>query len=190
MLQERRFERVGGTKTLESDVRWIAATNRDLATEMLEGRFRADLYHRLAVFPVRMPTLRERREDILPLAQALLTRIARNLGRPRIELTPTAQQWLPQQPWPGNVRELANALERAAILAGNGLLDIPHLSIHPTANSPAAAHENHPRTLEELEREAIEAALLRCAGHRRKAAEELGIGLRTLYEKLKRYGMG
>ena len=108
VLQERRFERVGGTRTLEVDVRWIAATNRDLRAMIDEGRFREDLYHRLAVFPIKLPPLRERRLDLLPLARALLDRIARDLKRSVPRLTPSAVSRLESASWRGNVRELAN----------------------------------------------------------------------------------
>src|SRR5688572_18401075 len=117
VLQERRFERVGGTRTLECDVRWIAATNRDLRAMIDEGTFREDLYHRLAVFPIKLPPLRERKEDIIPLARLLLERAARDLKRPIYKLSPAAEKRLLNATWRGNVRELANVLERAAILA-------------------------------------------------------------------------
>ena len=149
VLQERRFERVGGTRTIQVDVRWLAASNRDLEAKIREGSFREDLYHRLAVFPLTLPPLRERKEDILPLAESLLARICGDLGRPPLRLDDSVGAFLRRAAWPGNVRELANALERAAI------------------------------------REALEAA----GGHRKKAAEILGIGERTLYDKLKQYGI-
>src|SRR5207244_5836093 len=122
VLQERRFERVGGTRTIEVDVRWIAATNRDLQALMSNGGFREDLYHRLAVFPIQLPPLRERREDILPLAETLLARISAELGRPALQLDRPACERILQCAWPGNVRELANALERSAILAEGDVL--------------------------------------------------------------------
>ncbi len=187
VLQERRIERLGGASSVPIDVRWIAATNRDLATQVAQGRFRSDLYHRLAVFPIYLPPLRERREDILPLADALLLRIGRELSKPGLRLTPEAAAWIRAQPWSGNVRELANALERAAILAekleiGSELF-IPHGPGHSAAPASTAT------TLEDLERQAIQEALIRCSGHRKQAAEQLGIGLRTLYDKLKQYGI-
>jgi len=187
VIQERRFQRVGGTRTIESDVRWIAATNRDLHKMMIENRFREDLYHRLAVFPVRLPPLRERRRDILPLAATLLQRIGRQLGCANLELDEKAKKLLLEADWPGNVRELANALERAAILSGGKRITTQHFSIEP-----APVRESQPgevKPLAELEREAIERALALASGNRRVAAERLGIGLRTLYDKLKRYGI-
>jgi len=185
VLQERSFERVGGTRTQSADVRWIAATNRDLAAMRAAGTFREDLYHRLAVFPVRLPPLRERRQDLLPLAGVLLTRIAGELGRPRLELDEGARRLIAAAEWPGNVRELANTLERAAILAGGETISARHLELEP----PAVAAGGPVRTMVELEREALQRALAECGGNRRRAAERLGIGLRTLYEKLKRYDL-
>ncbi|MFP3939973.1 MAG: sigma-54-dependent transcriptional regulator, partial [Thermoanaerobaculia bacterium] len=190
VLQERTFERVGGTRTLEADVRWLAATNRDVEEMLRTGTLRDDLYHRLAVFPVRMPPLRERREDILPLARNLLERIGRELGRPAPRLAPEAERRIREADWPGNIRELANALERAAILAEGGEITPDLLSSGPRPHAAAAGPEAAgPRSLEEIEREAIARALERHGGHRRRAAEELGIGVRTLYDKLKRYGL-
>jgi len=186
VIQERRFQRVGGTRTIEADVRWIAATNRDLHKMMAEGRFREDLYHRLAVFPVRLPSLRERRRDILPLARALLGRIARQVGYANLELDENAEKVLLEADWPGNIRELANALERAAILSAGATITAQHLGVEPPAarESPTGV-----KPLADLEREAIEHALALVGGNRRVAAERLGIGLRTLYDKLKRYGL-
>ncbi|MEM7160481.1 MAG: sigma-54 dependent transcriptional regulator [Myxococcota bacterium] len=194
VIQERCFERVGGTQTLKADVRWVAATNRDLAQMVREGSFREDLYHRLAVFPVRLPPLRERTEDIPALAEVLLHRVAASLGRPRLHLDPQAVTALQASPWPGNVRELANTLERAGILTDDDRIGPEHLVVPgvaaPVAQQvPPAVSTSTPRTLSELEREAIEAALVHCEGNRRRAAEQLGIGVRTLYDKLKRYGL-
>ena len=184
VLQERRFERVGGTRTMEADVRWIAATNRDLEAMATDGRFRADLYHRLAVFPVRLPPLRERRGDIVPLAETLLERIGRELGRPGLRLGAEARQAIADADWPGNVRELANALERAAILA-----DGPELRARDLGTLARARSSSGGGSLSDVERETIARALAEVGGNRRLAAERLGIGLRTLYEKLKRYGL-
>jgi two-component system, NtrC family, response regulator AtoC len=184
VLQERRFERVGGTRTIEVDVRWIAATNRDLDAMVRDGQFREDLFHRLAVFPIRMPPLRERRDDLLPLAETLLTRICANLGRPLLRLDDEARRRILHGAWPGNVRELANALERAAILADGDTLHGTDLGI--TTASP----REEVATMAEIEREAIRRTLDEVGGNRRLAAEKLGIGVRTLYDKLKRYEIG
>jgi len=187
VLQERSFERVGGSRTIEVDVRLVAATNRDLEVEMQTGRFRQDLYHRLAVFPVRLPPLRERPGDVLPLAEHLLARAGRELGRPGLALSEGAQGLLRAHPWPGNVRELGNALERAAIIAGGDRIEAEHLMLGPQLPQAPAALDG---SLKELEREAIRQALIRTDGHRKRAAERLGIGLRTLYDKIKEYGLG
>jgi two-component system, NtrC family, response regulator AtoC len=194
VLQEKRFERVGGSRTLEVDVRWIAATNRDLRAMIDAGTFREDLYHRLAVFPIQLPPLRARKSDILPLAKTLLGRIAADLKCAPPKLTAAAEERIKNATWRGNVRELANALERAAILAEGGTIDEAHLWIDDGgkggapgggAGGPAGAI----KTLVELEKDAILAALAHTAGNRRKAAELLGIGERTLYDKLKKYGV-
>jgi two-component system, NtrC family, response regulator AtoC len=186
VIQERRFERVGGTRTIEVDVRWIAATNRDLLAMMSEGRFREDLYHRLAVFPIHMPALRERPADIIPIARAMLARVATDLKRRRLTLSEAAERKLGAWRWPGNVRELANALERAAILADGETISADDLRLEV---GPASPPSFDLRPLVDLEREAIERALRAVSGNRRRAAELLGIGERTLYDKLKRYGI-
>ncbi len=187
VLQERRFERVGGSRTLEVDVRWIAATNRDLRAMIDAGTFREDLYHRLAVFPIKLPPLRDRRTDLLPIARSLLARIAADQMRQLPILSAAAEQRLLAASWRGNVRELANALERAAILADGNVIEPDHLWIDEPAR-PLASGGVKP--LVELEKDAILAALASVDGTRRRAAELLGIGERTLYDKLKKYGVG
>lgn len=205
VLQERCFERVGGNQTVAVDVRWVAATNRDLETMMDAGGFREDLYHRLAVFPVRLPALRERPEDIVPLANALLERIGPSLGKVGLELTADAGPVLEAARWRGNVRELANTLERAAILSDGATIDAALLTglLHRAPSStvaprPAAARpvqtpaESPPptgQTMAEIEKTAIGEALSRHEGNRKRVAEELGIGVRTLYDKIKRHGL-
>ena len=172
---------------MEADVRWIAATNRSLPEMMEKGAFREDLYHRLAVFPVRVPALRDRREDIGPLAEYLLRRIAANLGKPTLTLSDDARAALVVAAWPGNVRELANVLERSAIMAEGSEIRASDLAwlLDATADVPAV-----PTTVFEIERDAIVRALAATGGNRRRAATRLGIGLRTLYDKLKRHGIG
>jgi two-component system response regulator FlrC len=193
VIQERRFERVGGSRTIEADVRWIAATNRDPDELRAAGALRDDLYHRLAVFPVHLPPLRERPADILPLANTLLRRIGPQLGRAHLELDDDAKQLVQRGTWSGNVRELANALERAAILATGPRIRAsdfaPQNGAVGAKSTDAATPAGHggPRALADLERDAIEAALAATGGNRREAAEQLGIGLRTLYDKLKKY---
>jgi two-component system response regulator FlrC len=190
VLQERAFERVGGTRTLEVDVRWIAATHQDLRAQISAGTFREDLYHRLSVFPVRLPPLRERTGDLLPLAEVLLKRACHELKRPVMKLSEPAQRVLRAGRWTGNIRELANVLERAVILSDGDTIEPHHLLMEPAPRTPAPAIVSEAKTLEDLERHAIERALAEVGGNRREAAERLGIGVRTLYEKLKRYNLG
>jgi two-component system response regulator FlrC len=183
VLQERRLERVGGTRLLEVDVRVIAATNRELSEEMHAGRFREDLFHRLSVFPVRLPPLRERPADIEPLAAHLLQIIDAQVGKPGLRLSESTMRVLRAYAWPGNVRELSNVLERAAILAERFEIGPDDLLL-----SPVAITKPH-GTLKEIEREAIRQALAETGGHRKHAAEKLGIAERTLYDKIKEYGL-
>ncbi len=189
VLQERVFERVGGEQVIAADVRWVAATHRPLESLVAEGAFREDLYHRLAVFPVVLPPLRDRREDIGPLADALLARVAADVRRGPLTLADDARRVLLAAPWPGNVRELANVLERAAILADGATLSAADLDTRTAARAHAEPAGWAP-SMEEAERHAIAAALARHDGNRRDAADHLGIGLRTLYDKLKRYDLG
>ncbi|MFT7521747.1 MAG: two-component system response regulator AtoC [Kiritimatiellia bacterium] len=184
VLQERRFERVGGHQTLQADVRWIAATNRDLTAMIAAGTFREDLYHRLAVFPIVLPALRERTQDIWPLAQLLLTQVSADLGRPGLTLSQDIRTTLHTHPWTGNVRELRNTLERAAIMCDGATIEPDDMFLFGgTATPPQASLP----TLEQAERTLIERTLAHYDGHRKQAAAHLGIGLRTLYDKLKRY---
>jgi two-component system, NtrC family, response regulator AtoC len=195
VLEERSFERVGGTRGVRVDVRWIAATHRPLAAMVAAGTFREDLYHRLAVFPLSVPPLRERPEDILPLAEHLLDKLHRGAPEPRSrapKLSPQARIHLSQAPWPGNVRELRNALERALILLDGDAVEPAHFAPIGLATGDsrgASVPIGGDVSLETLERRAIEAALVGASGNRRLAATRLGIGLRTLYEKLKRYDL-
>jgi two-component system, NtrC family, response regulator AtoC len=185
VLEERRFERVGGSKSIEVDVRWVAATHRDLRAMVEQGAFREDLYHRLAVFPIVYPPLRERREDILPIANSLLAHLASAAGRPPPTLADEAKARIRDGAWPGNVRELRNALERAMILDDGPVLGPENFSAPHAPSDRSGGADEH--SLEALERRAIERALAAVAGNRREAAARLGIGLRTLYDKLKRY---
>lgn len=154
------------------------------------GTFREDLYHRLAVFPIKLPPLRDRPADLLPIARALLVRIAGDLKCAVPVLTKAAEQRLLAASWRGNVRELANALERASILADGAAIDAEHLwldeSAAPAARGPTSQTV---KPLVDLERDAIVAALAQVDGNRRQAAELLGIGERTLYDKIKKYGI-
>ena len=192
VLQDRRYERVGGSRTLEADVRWVAATNRDVDELRAAGKLREDLYHRLAVFPILLPPLRERPADILPLSETLLARIGAAIGRTRLALSAEGRRRIVAAPWPGNVRELANVLERAAILAEGDEIGEEHLELGAEVGMAGAGGNggNGGVTLDEMERVAIEQALVAVGGNRRAAADRLGIGLRTLYDKLKKYRAG
>jgi DNA-binding NtrC family response regulator len=197
VLQERSFERVGASETVSVDVRVIATTNRDLSAEIAAGRFREDLYFRLAVVPVVLPPLRERQGDVLELADHFLTHAAERLDRGPFTLEPAARDLLTQYNWPGNVRELQNIITRACVLnqgepiAAVGLR--PWLQMNGQTEVSASDSEEAEvwptdLTLDEMERRLIVATLQRCDGHRAKAAEALGIGLRTLSGKLRTYG--
>jgi len=186
VIEERNFERVGGTRIIEVDIRLVAATNRDLKKEIEESRFREDLYHRLAVFPIRLPRLKDRPADILPLAENLLVGIGHRLGKPGLVLDQESSRALRVHDWPGNVRELANVLERAAIMSEGAQISVAGLLTTPSEGERHAPDV----TLKELERRAIIRALEATGGHRKNAAMRLGIGLRTLYDKLKEYEIG
>ncbi|MGB5811850.1 MAG: sigma-54 dependent transcriptional regulator [Polyangiales bacterium] len=188
-LEEHTFERVGGTRTLQVNTRWVAATNRDLEVMMRDGTFREDLYHRLAVFPIRLPPLRERRGDIRALSEHLLVRIGEELGRANLVVDDTVATRFEHAAWPGNVRQLRNALERAAILAEGNAIDSSHLWLDDASTSERPATGTI-ETLEAVEKRTIEIALSSVGGNRKKAAAALGIGERTLYDKLKRYDLG
>ncbi|WP_437765191.1 sigma 54-interacting transcriptional regulator [Sorangium sp. So ce281] len=192
-LQERQVRRVGENASRPVDARILAATNRDLAADVAAGRFRRDLYYRLRVIEIRLPPLRERREDILPLARALLGAASRRLDRPVARFTPEAEGALERHGWPGNVRELENAVEHAVALAQGGAADLEDLPDDVRGAAPAGGETGEQpaaRTLEGVERRAILAALERHGGNQARAAAELGIGASTLYRKLRRYARG
>ena len=186
VLQERTFERVGGSRTIDADVRWVAATNRDLGEAMRAGQFREDLYHRLAVFPIQLPPLRERLDALPALVDGLLARIGPRVGRAGLHLADGALERLRGYRWPGNVRELSNALERAAILAGGSAIGAAHLVLGiPGFSQPVGDAV----TLVEAEAEAVRRALAAEGGNRKRSAERLGISERSLYDKLKAHGI-
>ena len=185
LLEDRRFLRVGGAREIVLEARVVAATNADLAARVTEGRFRGDLYYRLAVVELRVPPLRERPEDVLPLARTLLAESARQAGRAGLSLTAAAEAALEAHPWPGNVRELRNRIERAALLAPEAALTPSDL--FPGMAMPEAAA---PQTLAEArdaaERAHIQRVLARCGGRMADAARLLGISRTTLWERAKR----
>ncbi len=192
VLQESEVRRVGESASRKVDARVIAATARDLETEVGEGRFREDLFYRLNVVHIHIPPLRDRREDIDGLVTALLTRVASRSSRP-VRITPEALETARRARWPGNVRELENALERASILSPDGVIDEEALAGAgrriESAGLGAASSAAGPVTLKtavaEAERRAVEAALDAAQGNRREAARILGISLRSLFYKLK-----
>jgi transcriptional regulator with GAF, ATPase, and Fis domain len=191
-LQEREIQRLGGTRTIKVDVRVIAATNRDLAAAMKRNEFREDLYYRLRVFEIRLPPLRERRDDILPLAEAFLADLERTLGRHAAGLSQEAREILLAHDWPGNIRELHNALERAVILCDGGLITGEHLPLGPARQ---AMKEEEPRALPEgtnlevMEKALIERALTQARHNKSKAARLLGLTRAQLYFRLEKYGL-
>jgi transcriptional regulator with PAS, ATPase and Fis domain len=189
VLQERAFERVGGTRTLSVDVRILAATNRDLAKAIKASQFREDLYYRLNVVPVVVPPLRRRPEDILPLAAHFLQHFGARYGKAVQEISPEAAALLRRYPWPGNVRELEHIIERAVILWEKGPLTPEELAVNLMAVASDGAPDEELMTLEELEREYIRRVLRRVRGHKSRAARILGINRKTLLEKRKRYGI-
>ena len=181
VLQEKTFERVGGTRQITVDVRVIAATNRNLKQSVADGKFREDLYYRLNAFPIEIPPLRDRPADIPKLARFFLDKAARNLAKPNLSLSPGAERVLLAYTWPGNVRELENTMERVAILCDEAVEpdDLP-----VTSSGPA-----RPVLFKDIERQAIEDALRGNDGNRTKTARQLGISLRTLQYRLKEYGI-
>ncbi|MDB5413147.1 MAG: sigma-54-dependent Fis family transcriptional regulator [Rubritepida sp.] len=201
-IQEREVDKLGGTHPVKVDVRILAATNRDLPAEVRAGRFREDLYFRLNVVQLRIPPLRERHEDILPLAQHFCARYSAANGLPERALSPLAASRLMTHSWPGNVRELENAMHRAVLLAtgreiGTDAVELAEIHAAPDAEPTAAATKPHGpefaiaalvgRRMEEVERELILETLGRCLGNRTRAAEILGISIRTLRNKLSEY---
>jgi DNA-binding NtrC family response regulator len=189
-LQEREVRRVGENKSRPVEVRVLAATNRDLVSEVNAARFRQDLYYRLRVVEIRVPPLRERREDILPLARTFLQEAAGRARRKVTSLTPAAANQLVRYGWPGNVRELENAIERAVVLADGSRIDLADLPEELSLALPAPYAPGDVRPLDEVERDYILAVLRANAGNKAKAAEQLGIGTATLYRKLKQYEGG
>ena len=189
-IQQREVRRVGENKSRPFDVRVISTTNRDLAHGVAAGHFRQDLYYRLKIVELRVPALRERRDDILPLARVLLANAATRLKRQVSSLSPAAAEQLLRYDWPGNVRELENAMECSVALARGRrveLADLPE-EVRQAFSTPVAG-EGNIRPLNEVERDYIVAALELNRGNQTRTAEQLEIGTATLYRKLKSYGM-
>ena len=193
VLQERQFERVGGTRTVSFDSRIIAATNRDLQRAIIDGQFREDLFYRLNVFTITLPPLRERHEDIPALVDALSTRQARSLGREHHGVSERALIAMQAYGWPGNVRELQNVIERATILAGDGPIDIEHL---PSGMEGRGSQVLLPegdvdfdQELERFERHLILHAYEQCDRVKAATARRLGIDRNRLRYKLDKFGI-
>jgi Nif-specific regulatory protein len=192
VLQEREYQRLGGTRPLKTDVRIVAATNRDLESAMAQGLFREDLYYRLRVFEIRLPALRERRQDIRPLAEAFLEEMGAIVGRKAAGISREAYEALLSYNWPGNVRELRNALERATILCDGGMIALEHLpfglgrTVAPGASAAVPVITMDGAKLKDVERELIVKALQDARNNRSEAARLLGITRSQLYTKIQR----
>jgi DNA-binding NtrC family response regulator len=192
VLQEREFERLGGTRTVKVDVRLLAATNRDLRAALEQGTFREDLYYRLNVVPIDIAPLRERKEDIPDLASLFLVRFAKDSGREIRGLTPAAVQILRDHYWPGNVRELQNVIERACALATSPQLDVGDIQLDSPRNRPSAAGDRFlpdGMTLDQWEDEMIREALKRANGNKSQAARLLGLSRNALRYRLSKIGI-
>jgi transcriptional regulator with PAS, ATPase and Fis domain len=198
VLQEREFQRVGGSKVLKADVRIVAATNRDPRAAIASGAFREDLYYRLGVFEIHLAPLRERPEDILVLAEAFLDEVGQTIGRPAAGLSEAAREQLLVHAWPGNVRELRNAIERAVILCQGGLVTREHLPLtvaRPVEQRVAIAapvSQEFPVegvALDDVERDLLQKAMAKAGHNKSKAAKLLGLSRGQLYSLLRRHGL-
>lgn len=193
VLQEKEIERVGGSKTLKMDVRVIAATNRDLQKEIAEGRFRMDLYYRLNVFPLTLPPLRERKEDIPVLADYFMRRYAKECGKNIKNIAPPAMEKLLRYEWPGNIRELENQVERAVLMTNEPFITDFDLPVTQTPEKPTQARDAvRPKTIDENERDHIISVLRSCNGKisgEGGAAEILQINVSTLNSRIKKHGI-
>ncbi|MGH7409300.1 MAG: sigma-54 interaction domain-containing protein, partial [Candidatus Methylomirabilales bacterium] len=199
VLQEREFDRLGGTTTLKADVRLVAATNRDLERAVEAGQFRADLYYRLNVFSVHLPPLRERGEDVLLLAEHFVRELGLRLGKGEAGLSREAREALLAHPWPGNIRELQNALERALIMTDGRLISAADLGLIPprdrdgagvgggqAAGTPAQGFGG---SLADWEKQIVVDVLEKAKGNKSRAARLLGLTRSQLYTRLKRFDL-
>lgn len=188
VIQEREVRRVGENRARSVDVRLLAATHRDLKEEVEAGRFRQDLYYRLKVIEIRIPPLRDRKDDILPLARHFLEKLAQRFGRQEITgFSPEAADTLLRYAWPGNVRELENAVEHAMVLSEGPRVQLLDLPQDVRASGTSERPQSGPQTLAQMEKTAILAAMAANNGNQNQTARELGIGTATLYRKLKKY---
>ncbi|MGB6265722.1 MAG: sigma-54 dependent transcriptional regulator [Candidatus Acidiferrales bacterium] len=192
VIQEKEFERLGGTKTLKVDVRLVAATNRDLRAALEDGTFREDLYYRLNVVAIDIPPLRDHKEDIPALTKTFIERYAREAQKPVTAITPAAMKLLMDFHWPGNVRELQNAIERGVTLSSGATLDVADIHLDPPARSAASAAAGSlppGMTLDQWEDEAIREALRRAGGNKSQAARALGLSRNALRYRLSKIGV-
>jgi transcriptional regulator with PAS, ATPase and Fis domain len=191
VLQERELLRVGGTEPVVVDVRFIAATNRDLQESVANGRFRADLFFRLNVVNLALPPLRDRRDDVPLLAFYFLKKFAQTMGKPVADITPDALRLLNRYDYPGNVRELANLIERGVALARGELLELAHLpeSLRSLTLRIATPVSSELQSLEKNEAAYIAQVLEHTGGNRNQAADILGIDRVSLWRRIKRYGL-
>ncbi len=185
VIETKRFTRLGGTQEITSDFRLVCATNRDLQKLVEEGQFREDLYYRINVFTIHVPPLRERREDILPLAKHFIEKYARAMGKPVKRISPEAEEMLIGYRWPGNVRELENAIERAMVVGKDAAIQPHDLPLHLEGN----ATDPSERSLAAMEKDHIERVLTEMDGNVTRSAKVLGIDRATLYNKIKKYGL-
>ncbi len=194
VLQESEFERVGGTKTIKVDVRIIAASNKDLQKETEKGNFREDLFYRLNVFPIILPPLRERPEDILPLARYFLSVFCKEMNKDIVDLSPEAERIICSNEWKGNVRELKNVIERAVILCDSSYIlpqniNLTYDRLNDEVEPTATLHKVIESTVKSVEKTKIQTALMQSRGNKTKAAELLGISYKTLLTKIKEYNI-
>ncbi|MCI1709598.1 MAG: sigma-54 dependent transcriptional regulator [Chiayiivirga sp.] len=190
VLEDGELERLGSSRTLKVDVRLVSATNADLGADVARGAFRKDLLFRLNTVEIRLPPLRERREDIAPMARAFLARCAGRYQREGMEFSPSALQVLERYPWPGNVRELSHVIERAVLMAGSSRIEQLDFSLQPAETVlPAAPGAVAAQTLEQAEQAMVRNALDQCGGNIQKTAELLGLSRAALYRRLEKYGI-
>lgn len=191
-LQEKEFQRVGGDRTLTSDVRIVSATNRNIRQEIKKGRFREDLFYRINVVTMEIPPLRDRKEDILGLADFFLKRFAHSNGKGGLKISPEAMGYLVRYAYPGNVRELENIVERAVVICQDSVIgpkDLPFRDNNPLPSQSLPGKGTLKENLENLEFRLVAQALDTCGGHQTRAAQQLGISERMLRYKLKKYGI-
>lgn len=199
LLQERTFTRVGGNELISSDIRFVAATNRDIQEEVKRGNFREDLYYRLNVVPITIPPLKDRIEDVPLLAKHFLDKFSAKNEKIFVDIEPEAVECLLSYDWPGNVRELENVVERVVVLNNDSHMKLKHLPLHLQKMAiekkpvkPVQIHFTDGQKvipLDQVEKFAIEAALAKCMGNVPETAKQLKIGQATLYRKLKQYGL-